>query len=161
MSLPKFYLITRDPSPEEPKIGGSHTEQCRSAIASGVRLIQLRSKSMDAESRNDLIAASDLCRQHGVTYIINDDVELTKETNASGVHLGLSDSPPEQARAVLGPNSLIGVTVNKESDITAERFLAADYIGLGPWGQTNTKTHSNPLLGLSGTRTLIEKINLI
>lgn len=152
-SLPRLYLITRD----EPKL--SHTAQCKRAVKSGVELIQLRTKTSLPLVQDDIEEAVKLCLAEGVICIINDHLQLAKSLGASGVHLGANDASLSEAREVLGPRALVGLTVNNQTRAGAESLELASYVGLGPWGETSTKIHSNPILGKDGTRDIVKLIH--
>ena len=103
-------------------------------------------------------AASDkLCREYGAKFILDDHVELVRELNADGVHLGKLDMPVAEARRLLGPEYLIGATANTFEDIERGAGQGADYIGLGPFRFTQTKRNLSPVLGLEGYRTIMER----
>ena len=111
------------------------------AIAGGARVIQYRDKSHDVSARvaqAKKIAA--LCRQHGVLFIVNDDVELAKQTAADGVHLGREDASLAQTRAQLGPQAIIGVSCYNElaRAVQAQNEIA-DYVAFGSFFPSRTK----------------------
>lgn len=120
-------------------------------LRGGCRWIQLRMK--EAEER-EIIAAGRairrLCDTYGATFILDDHVELVGATGADGVHLGKNDTPPDEARHVLGPKAIIGSTANTFDDIDRAALLGADYIGLGPFRFTETKKRLSPILGTEG-----------
>ena len=84
-------------------------------------------------------------------------MELVRELNADGVHLGKLDMPVAEARRLLGPEYLIGATANTFEDIKRGAGQGADYIGLGPFRFTQTKRNLSPVLGLEGYRTIMER----
>ena len=98
-----------------------------------------------------------LCREYGAKFILDDHVELVRELNADGVHLGKLDMPVAEARRLLGPEYLIGATANTFEDIERGAGQGADYIGLGPFRFTQTKRNLSPVLGLEGYRTIMER----
>lgn len=116
------------------------------AIAGGARIIQYRDKSHDAPTRlaqANKIAA--LCRQHGVLYIVNDDVALAKESQADGVHLGREDAALTQAREHLGPGTIIGVSCYNELARAEEaEKQGADYVAFGRFFPSRTKPQAVP-----------------
>ena len=125
------------------------------ATIRGVNWVQLRVKNKPyAEWKRLALATQALCRDRA-TFIINDNPHLAMEVGADGVHLGQQDMPPAEARALLGPEFIIGGTANTFFDI--ERLVAAgvDYIGLGPFRFTTTKQNLSPVLGLAGYTTLL------
>ena len=134
-----------------------HAEQVRRLCAAGVRWVQLRMK--DTPRAAWLAAAREAvaaCRAHGAVCIVNDSVEIALESGADGVHLGRLDLEWRQARRQLGPDRILGGTVNTEAD--AQRAVAAaclDYVGVGPLRFTRTKKELAPLRGFDGIRTLV------
>lgn len=125
--------------------------QARLTTAGGCRWVQLRHKGA---SRSELLRQggeiAEICRRAGATFIIDDHVELVTELDADGVHLGKNDMPVAEARALLGPDRIIGATANSFDDIEAAWLAGADYIGLGPFRFTTTKEKLSPTLGLQG-----------
>ncbi|WP_140485683.1 thiamine phosphate synthase [Flavobacterium sp. GSA192] len=135
-------------------------QNIRKALENGCNWIQLRFKN---SSKIELYALAvytkELCDVHNAVFIINDNVELAKEINADGVHLGLTDMKIEEARAILGENKIIGGTANTIHDVLLRIKENCDYIGLGPFQYTETKTNLSPILGLQGYRSIIEILN--
>jgi len=117
------------------------TERVRQAIEGGARLIQYRDKSADAVFRlRQSNALADLCREHGVALIINDDVELAAECGAQGVHLGENDADPQTARLLLGDNAIIGVSCYNRLPLALHAAnQGADYIAFGRFFPSRTK----------------------
>ena len=129
------------------------TDQIFSVIEGGGRWIQIRIKDApDDEIRKVVEAVKPKCEELGVFLIMNDRVELAKELNVGGVHLGKDDMPPSKARMILGPAAVIGVTANTFADIMAVSQLDIDYYGIGPYRQTDTKKNLSPILGIEGIR---------
>ena len=129
----------------------------RIALLGGCKWIQLRMKDASPEeAREAAIAAQNLCRTHGATFIIDDRVELVRELKADGVHLGKEDMPVEEARALLGKGFIIGGTANTIADIRRLYRAGVDYVGCGPFRYTTTKARLAPILGLEGYRSIIK-----
>lgn len=100
-----------------------------------------------------------MCREHGATFIIDDNVELVKRIGADGVHLGKNDMPISEARKILGDGFIIGSTVNSFEDIVnVLRTATPDYFGCGPFRYTTTKQNLSPILGVEGYRAIIEQM---
>ena len=94
--------------------------------------------------------------QNEYTFIINDNVELAKEIEADGVHLGRADRNPAEAREISGDDFIIGGTANTFDDIVSLLEQGVDYIGLGPFRFTETKKNLSPVLGLEGIKNIVE-----
>lgn len=128
-------------------------DQVLAVIEGGGRWIQIRMKDApDDEIRKVVEAIMPKCLEKEVFLILNDRVELAKELNVGGVHLGKEDMPPGKARMILGPAAVIGVTANTFADILAVSALDIDYYGIGPYKNTTTKKKLAPILGLDGIR---------
>lgn len=134
-------------------------EEVKMVVEGGCKWVQLRMK--DA-SYDKMKATAEkiipICKDNGVILVIDDNVELVKELRVHGVHLGKEDMPPAQARELLGPHAIIGVTANTAADIMAMRGIDVDYVGLGPFRYTSTKKKLSPILGLDGYRTIMQEV---
>ena len=130
----------------------------RAVLEGGCRWVQLRMKDAPAEEVLRIGREIEkLCREYGAKFILDDHVELVRELNADGVHLGKLDMPVAEARRLLGPEYLIGATANTFEDIKRGAGQGADYIGRGPFRFTQTKRNLSPVLGLEGYRTIMER----
>jgi thiamine-phosphate pyrophosphorylase len=112
------------------------------AIAGGADCIQLREKSLpDAELLNRARFLVEMCRNASpcVALIVNDRPDIAMLSGADGVHLGQGDLPVRDARVLLGPNAIIGVSTSNLDEAKAARGHGADYIGVGPMFPTSTK----------------------
>lgn len=146
-----LQYITNENSPH------SVTEQIKAVIAGGGKWIQIRMKhASDEEISRVVEEIKPLCEQEEVFLIMNDRVELAKEVNVGGVHLGKDDMPPSKARLMLGPAAVIGVTANDIDDIKSVKSLDIDYIGIGPYKHTDTKERLAPILGKEGLEKLCD-----
>jgi thiamine-phosphate pyrophosphorylase len=103
------------------------------ALRGGATLVQYRDKTASAAERYTRARKlQDLCSNHGAPLIINDDVQLAKETGAAGVHLGGMDMPLLKARALLGPRAIIGISCyNRLSAGLDAAAAGADYVAFG------------------------------
>lgn len=128
-------------------------DQVFAVIEGGCRWVQIRMKdASDDEIRKVVEAVKPKCEEKEVFLLLNDRVELAKELNMGGVHLGKTDMPCSKARMILGPAAVIGVTANTMADIVAVSNLDIDYYGIGPYAQTSTKKNLAPVLGIDGIR---------
>lgn len=116
------------------------------AIRGGISVLQYRDKASSHSVRGaNAHALSALCREHGVTFIINDDVHLAKRVNADGVHLGQGDMSLSDARDVLGAHKIIGVTCHADIALAAEAEQSgADYVAFGAFYPSKTKPLAKP-----------------
>jgi thiamine-phosphate pyrophosphorylase len=120
--------------------GMSHTGQVECIIDSGVDLIQLRDKTADSASfYDDACDALRIAKAAGIKLIINDRVDLALALGADGVHLGQDDLPPEEARRILGPESIIGYSTHTFDQALEAARMPIDYIAIGPVFDTTTK----------------------
>ena len=83
-------------------------------------------------------------------FILNDEPVLAKEVGADGVHLGQTNMPYEQARALLGPEAIIGLSTHNVDQVIVANQLQPDYIGMGPVYPTPTKEKPDPVIGTEG-----------
>jgi len=154
--LAGLYVIT------DPRLtpGDKLHERVEAALRGGARLVQYRDKSQDHERRlAEASALLTLCRKHGATLLVNDDVDLCRKTGADGVHLGLDDTAVTAARAILGPQALIGATCHGDPALARSAIAdGADYVAFGRFFASGTKPDAlpaqpdivGPALGLLG-----------
>jgi thiamine-phosphate pyrophosphorylase len=122
------------------------------ALRGGVDMVQLRDKDADEEAI--LRAAGhfrDLCDQHGALFWLNDRPDLARETGADGIHLGQDDMAVAEARELLGPNMLIGLSTHSPEQFDAALRSEADQLSVGPVWETPTKA-GRPAAGLDYVR---------
>ncbi|KAL7157321.1 hypothetical protein ABFS83_02G070100 [Erythranthe nasuta] len=134
------------------KWGRSMSDAVKAAIEGGATIIQLREK--DSDTGDFLKAAKtcvEICRPHGVPLLINDRIDIALACDADGVHIGQSDMPAQTARALLGPEKIIGVSCKTPEQAEKAWIGGADYIGCGGVYPTNTK-ENNVTVGLEGLR---------
>lgn len=135
-----LYAITQTDNKSIPQI----LNEVEAALNAGIAVLQYRDKQpIDA-----LLLAqqlSQLCRRFAVPLIINDDIELALMVGADGVHLGQDDGNLHQARAILGPEAIIGVSCY--NDINKARLMAdqgANYVAFGRFYASGTKPLAAP-----------------
>ncbi len=135
-------------------------DQVNAVIEGGCKWVQIRMKdASDDDIRKVVEEIKPKCIEKEVFLILNDRVELAKELNVGGVHLGKGDMPASKARMILGPAAVIGVTANTMADILAVSALDIDYYGIGPFRETTTKENLAPVLGLEGIRKICYEMN--
>ena len=116
-------------------------EQVESALKGGATCVQLREKNLDEESfLAEAFAVKKLCREYGVPFIINDNVEIAVKCGADGVHVGQSDMEAGDVRDRLGPDKIIGVSARTVEQALLAQAHGADYLGVGAVFSTSTKS---------------------
>ncbi|WP_340104543.1 thiamine phosphate synthase [Rhodohalobacter sp. 8-1] len=133
-------------------------ELVKTAVENGVTTVQLREK--DASTREFIQLAVDLKKvldPLNIPLIINDRVDVALATDASGVHLGQNDMPVSIARNLLGPDKIIGLSVETREDLETVDALNPDYLGVSPIFSTPTKTDTINEWELDGLRLVSEK----
>jgi len=119
----------------------------------GVRLLQYRAKK--APAREMLENARELAqsaRERGATLIVNDRPDVAYLAGASGVHVGREDLGVDEARAVIGPEKLVGISTHNLEQFEEAMKSSADYIAVGPIFATSTKENPDPVVGLEFLR---------
>lgn len=153
-SVDVLHCLTWDASPL------SHLEQVEQLCRGGARWIQLRSKNSNPADLLQLCYQSlEICREFGVTLVLNDFPQLALQAGLHGVHVGLSDMPIAQARALLGESALIGGTANTAEQVLKHIAEGADYVGIGPFRATSTKENLKPILGINGVALVVRKVH--
>ncbi|KAL3614614.1 beta ketoadipyl CoA thiolase, th1 [Castilleja foliolosa] len=136
------------------KWGRPMSDAVKAAVEGGATTVQLREKDIDT---GDFLEAAKtclkICRSHGVTFLINDRIDIALACDADGVHIGQSDMPARMARSILGPDKIIGVSCKTQEQAEKAWVDGADYIGCGGVYPTNTK-ENNITVGLDGLKTV-------
>ena len=145
----KLYLVTdRDLSYRR-----SLEEIVCEAVEGGVTMVQLREKDAPTGEFVELgRRLMSVLKPLGVPLIINDRVDVALAVDADGVHIGQSDMPYEDARRLLGPDKIIGLSVENMNDLRKANELDVDYVGISPIYGTPTKTDTAEPFGLEGLR---------
>lgn len=138
----RLYAVT-----DNAWLGERTLAQCvTEALAGGATFVQLRDKQADgAALRAEAAELLALCRQAGVPFVVNDDVEAALAVGADGVHVGQEDMACERARALLGPDAIIGVSTQTVEQARAAEAAGADYLGVGGVRGTATKPEAGVL----------------
>ncbi|WP_281887904.1 thiamine phosphate synthase [Paenibacillus sp. YYML68] len=128
--------------------GRSALDTARAAIEGGVTIVQLREKK--AQLRDVLQAGRairELCREQGVLFVVNDRVDVALLLEADGVHVGQDDLPALEARRLLGPDAIIGVSAGTMEEAEWAVAQGADYLGVGAIYSTLTKSDAGAPIG--------------
>lgn len=114
--------------------------QVEKAIKGGVSLVQLREKHLDkGHFLREALEIQKLCKEYGIPFVINDNVEIALEMKADGIHVGQSDMEAGAVREKIGPDKILGVSAETvEQAILAEKN-GADYLGVGAVFPTGSK----------------------
>jgi len=144
----RVYVLTSSGSVP----GRGHGEVATAAIAGGATAVQLRAAELDDGTLTEL--ATEIvgrCRAAGVLFVVNDRVAVAARVGA-GAHVGQGDAPGS-ARATLGADPVLGVSVSTAQEARAAEAAGADYLGVTVW-ETPTKVEAEPR-GLEGLREIV------
>ncbi|SHJ24422.1 thiamine-phosphate pyrophosphorylase [Desulfatibacillum alkenivorans DSM 16219] len=142
-----LYLVTDRPL----SLGRDLMEVMEKAAAGGATIVQLREKECDSRTFVELArAAKSLLDAKGVPLIINDRADIALAVGAAGLHIGQTDMPYKDARRIMGPEAIVGLSVENMDQVKEAAFLDADYLGVGPIFATQTKPDAAPAIGLEG-----------
>ena len=126
--------------------GESLYSQVEKALKGGATFIQLREKNLgEEEFLAEAKEIARLCKSYHVPFVINDNVEIAKKVDADGVHVGQSDMAARRARALLGPDKILGVSAHNVAEALAAQADGADYLGCGAAFVTGTKLDAHPV----------------
>ncbi|WP_045516627.1 thiamine phosphate synthase [Neobacillus niacini] len=149
----KVYFIMGSPNCKD-----NPAQVLLEAIEGGITLFQFREKGTGALTDDKKVELAkelqQICREHRVPFIINDDIGLAIALNADGVHVGQDDEPIEEVRKKIGSDKIIGVSVHSYEEAMTALDGGADYFGIGPVFPTKTKEDAKPS---NGTK-LIEEL---
>lgn len=138
----------------DPAICARGIEQTvRESLAGGVTMVQLRDPDSPIRAIVEIARAlRPILASANVPFIVNDCVHVALAAGADGVHLGQGDMDPLDARALLGPDAIIGLSVGNLAEFAASReaLPAVDYLGVGPFRATGTKPDAGAAIGAEG-----------
>lgn len=143
--------------------GRNNIEVVRQMIGGGIKIIQYREKKA-AKSSVEIFAECqairEMTRAAGVTFIVNDHVDVALLVGADGVHVGQDDLPVAEIRRLLGPDKIIGLSTHSPAQAEEAVRLGADYIGVGPIFATRTKDDVCAPVGFSYLEWVRDNISL-
>jgi thiamine-phosphate pyrophosphorylase len=153
-----LYGLTDEPH----AMGRSNVETVALLIAAGVKVIQYREKDRTLREQNEECRQiRTLTRQAGVTFIVNDHVDLAMAVHADGVHVGQDDLPTAAIRQLVGGEMIIGLSTHSPQQATAaDQSGVVDYIGVGPLFSTQTKRNVCAPVGLEYLDYVVGNIEL-
>lgn len=121
-------------------------EQVESALKGGATCVQLREKELDdGNFLAEALEMGALCKQYGVPFIINDNVEVAVQCKADGIHVGQEDMRASDVRKQVGENAILGVSVHNVEEALEAVQNGADYLGVGAMFSTSTKADASVL----------------
>ncbi|NLW33705.1 MAG: thiamine phosphate synthase [Fibrobacter sp.] len=144
-----FYAILTDPL--------TGYEKCTEILVDyGIKFVQLRIKNeTDDQVRRIAEILIKKTENTETKLIINDYANIAYECGAHGVHLGQNDMPFTDARKLLGPNAIIGLSTHSPEQTSQACALGPDYIGVGPVYPTPTKKIPDPVIGIEGMKKMV------
>jgi hydroxymethylpyrimidine kinase / phosphomethylpyrimidine kinase / thiamine-phosphate diphosphorylase len=149
-----LYLIT-DSDPD-----GRLIERVTAALRGGVRVVQYRDKSQPTEQQVAIAREiGRLCRLAGALFLVNDSPQLALASEADGVHLGQGDGSIGEARSILGPGRIIGVSTRTVDQALRAQSEGADYIGLGAMFTTGSKSDAE-LVGVQRLQEVRQAVSI-
>ena len=115
-------------------------EVVKESLDGGATFMQLREKTLDEETfYQEAVELQALCKEYGVPFVVNDDVEIAVRMNADGVHVGQSDMEAGDVRALIGPDKILGVSAQTVEQAKLAEERGADYLGVGAVFPTGSK----------------------
>lgn len=130
------------------------------SLDAGCDWVQLRFKNKQEMLASSLAEKVKLlCQQYKSVFIVNDFVDIAKQVDADGLHLGLTDGSIVEARKILGDTKIIGGSANTLADVIQRMNKNCNYVGLGPFRHTITKEKLSPILGIEGYKKIIAQLD--
>jgi thiamine-phosphate pyrophosphorylase len=121
------------------------------ALKGGITAFQLREKGEGARVGAELKELAEqckaLCEEYKVPFIVNDDVDLALEIDADGVHIGQEDGVVSEVRSKIGKDKILGVSTNSLNEALTASDAGANYVGVGPLFDTDSKEDAGPAIG--------------
>ena len=115
----------------------------KEVVKNGATFLQIREKDLNgADFEAEAKTLQDICREHQVPYVVNDNVEIAMKIHADGVHVGQSDIKGRDIRAMIGSDKILGISAGTVEEAVAAEQAGADYIGLGAIFGTSTKKNA-------------------
>jgi thiamine-phosphate pyrophosphorylase len=137
-----YFVCDARPGGEDPEA------LLRAALSGGADIVQLREKELERDEVERAAATfRRVCDTFSAPFIVNDDPDLARICNADGVHVGQDDASVEEARELLGPEAIVGLSTHTPEQIAAANARQIDYMSVGPVWETPTK-QGRPGVGL-------------
>ncbi|MFM2593247.1 thiamine phosphate synthase [Vibrio harveyi] len=156
MNAYRLYLVTDDQQDL-----ATLKRVVRKAVEGGVTMVQVREKHGDVRAFIERAqAVKDILKDTDVPLIVNDRVDVALAVDADGVHLAQSDMPAIIARELIGPNKILGLSIENEEQLAEADSLPINYIGLSAIFATPTKTNTKKFWGIDGLKMALETTSL-
>jgi thiamine-phosphate pyrophosphorylase len=147
----------------DPAVAGGRPleEIAREALRQGIRTFQLRVKTPETGMLYGLASTlAPVIQAAAGMLIINDRCDVALAVGADGVHLGQEDLPVAEARALLGPQRIIGISTHTLAQALEAEAQGADYLGFGPIFPSSTKSNPEPVVGIERLREVRARVRL-
>lgn len=140
--------------------GRTLPEVIREALEGGATFMQIREKEQPYDAFLSLAKeVKKVTDEYHVPYVVNDEVEIAKEIDADGVHIGQSDKAIVEARKILGPDKIIGVSAQTVEQAKEAEKNGADYLGVGSIFTTSTKLDADDV-SLETLRAICDAVSI-
>ncbi len=141
--------------------GRTNVEVVTEAMAGGATCIQLREKGLSTRDYFHLAEElRELTMEKGVTFIVNDHLDIALAVGADGVHLGQEDLPASVARRMIPPEMILGVTARNVHQAKQFQEAGATYLGVGAVYFTGTKNNTGSPIGLQGLAEICRSVKI-
>lgn len=152
-----LYCITS----EEHSRGRNNIEVVREMIKAGVKVIQYREKEKkQLHKYNECLQIRAMTKEAGVTFIVNDNIDIAILVKADGVHIGQDDLPIGKVRELVGKEMIIGLSTHSPKQAEDAVRSGADYIGVGPIYKTYTKKDVCDAVGLDYLTYVVKNLSI-
>lgn len=150
-------------------MGSNNTKQDPSivleqAIAGGITCFQFREKGKNAKTGKEKLKLGqklrNICRNHHIPFIVNDDIQLAIELDADGVHVGQGDMSVNEIRKIVPDDYIIGLSTSNIKEAKEAELLKVDYIGVGAIFSTKTKADATEPMGIAGLKAIRQATSL-
>ena len=133
-------------------------ETALAAAQAGAGLIQLRAPQWKKRAYFECaVSLKNALKPYGIPLIIDDHVDVALAAKADGVHVGQKDLPVEAVRQLVGPNMIVGLSINNMAQLQAMDPNLVDYIGVGPVYTTTTKKDAAAPIGIEGLSAIAQQ----
>jgi len=150
MAIPVVHLITDRRLAPDP---AARADAALAGIPPGRVAVHLREKDLGGAALLSLaLALVRVCRARGQLFLVNDRLDVALAAGAAGVHLPSAGVPPADARRLLGPAALVGVSCHSAADVARARDGGASFATFGPVWDTPSKRPFGPPVGLAALR---------